>query len=218
MRRALVFACTVGATLLSARLSRAEGKPFSTEYPSVLTFENFGGAMYMSDKTGSGDKNEATTVGTFTSFVPLSQPLPQIGFHYFVAPPISVGLGFHYSDRDLFGKSLELAPRVGVAVPFDSGTALWLRGGITYFSYEFGFLGKTTFSGIAPGAEALFVLQPVDHFGFMVGARFLIATGAKAEADVTTFNSATGASSSSTQKTDFDMMQAGITVGILTDF
>ncbi len=217
--RSLVTGGLVAALLLlgvdaHAQQSQPQGRGFSEQYPAVLTFENFGGAMYERAKTPGEKAGESTAVGTFTSFLPLNQPLPQLGFHYFVAPPLSVGMGIHYSDRDIYGSTFEIEPRVGVAFPIESGTAFWLRGGITYFNYSFSTLGKETFSGVAPGGEALLVLQPVDHFGFLVGARCLVSVGAKAKVEGISFGSASTPSTT----TDFSMLQAGLTVGIMSDF
>lgn len=216
-RRSLLAIGVVAGVLLAAPAAQAQqGRGFSEQNPAVLTFENFGGAMYMRSKVADQKADEFGAGGVFTSLVPLLEPLPQLGFHYFVAPPLSVGLGFHYSDRDALGTALEVEPRVGVAFPFDSGTALWLRGGVTYFSYKFSGFGSETFSGFAPGGEALLVLQPVDHFGFIVGARCLVSAGAKVEEETISFGS-TGTSTATT-KLDFSMLQVGLTVGILADF
>ncbi|MEB2313386.1 MAG: hypothetical protein OZ928_16195 [Polyangiaceae bacterium] len=205
MRRALLSAGWSVAALLAASAASASGGAFSTEYPAVLTVENLGGAMYLRSEVDGGPASEAVATGTFTTFSPAYQPLPRLGFHYFVAEPLSLGLGVHYSDLERLGSSLELAPRVGVALPFDSGTALWLRGGATYFRYDLA--GAGVVSGFAPGGEALLVLGPVDHFAFLVGAHFSVSTGA-------TMKGAGDAAGSA----DISLMQAGLTFGVLADF
>lgn len=196
-----------GALLFGTAAQAQQGQGFSEQYPAVLTFENFGGIMYVRTKIGSSDAQGSTAAGTFLSLVP-GAPLPQLGFHYFVAPPLSLGVGLHYSDVSHRGSAFEIEPRVGVAFPFESGTALWLRGGVTYFNYKDQLLGTEIQSGIAPGGEALLVLEPVDHFGFLVGARCLVSVGAKDKLE----------SSSSTTTSDFSMIEAGFTVGVLSDF
>lgn len=205
-----------GALLLGTSAQAQEGQGFSEQYPAVLTFENIGGVMYVRTKTGSDDPQKYTMVGTFTS-LGAAAPNPQLGFHYFVAPPLSVGLGLGYSDLDQVGSTFEIEPRIGVAFPIESGTAVWLRAGGTYFSYNSGSSDyNPTYSGFAPGGEVLLVLQPVDHFGFLVGARCLVSVGAKAKSKTLTLSS--GGTSTSTTTSDFSMLQAGLTVGIMSDF
>ncbi len=212
--RALSVLGALAATMAAALPASAqESSEFSLQYPAVITFENFAGVMYQRVKIeGAPDATEGTSAGTFTSLTPFAQPLPQIGFHYFVAPPLSLGLGVHYSDRDTLGSAFEVSPRVGVAIPFNPGTALWLRGGITYFAYDFGSSTYVSYSGISPGGEVLLVLEPVNHFGFMIGAKFDVSASAK--------RSIKGDSTPSTSMPDenFSYLQAGLTVGVLTDF
>lgn len=215
-RHLLAALGTLGAVVCAALPASAqESSEFSSQYPSVITFENFAGVMYQRFAVGNGTPDESVSAGTFTSLSPLAQPLPQLGFHYFVAPPLSLGVGLHYADRDSLGSTFEVSPRVGVAVPFNPGTALWLRAGITYFAYDLNFLGSSStyesFSGIMPGGEVLFVLEPVNHFGFLIGGKFDVATGAKASLK------GDGAPPSSSDQ-DFSYVQAGLTVGVLTDF
>jgi hypothetical protein len=57
--------------------------------------------------------SEYGAVGTFVSAEPIEEPLPQLGFHYSVALPLSVGMGVHYSDHGVLGSSFELEPRRG---------------------------------------------------------------------------------------------------------
>lgn len=211
--RTLAALGVLGAILaLAVPASAQEGKGFSEQYPAVITFENFAGVMYQRAKWEGSRTYEGVSAGTFTSLYPIEQPLPQLGFHYFVAPPLSVGVGFHYSDRDALGSAFEVSPRVGVAIPFDSGTALWLRAGITYFAYDFGSGTYISYSGIAPGGEVLLVLEPVNHFGFMIGGKFDVSMGAKRSLKGD-FGGAT-----SQPDRDFHYLEAGLTVGVLTDF
>jgi hypothetical protein len=183
---------------------------FGEKYRFVLALENVGGvARERFDSDSSEDASTLTQAGLFTPLVfPASTGARmRLGLHYFVAPPISLGALLSYSDNDEYGDYLQAGARVGVAFSLSPSTAIWLRAGAVYVRTEFGFGDSTTTtSNIVPGGEALLVMRPVDHFGFLLGPFFDIGVNGKIEDD------------DSDASADFDYMAYGLSFGVLGDF
>jgi hypothetical protein len=208
------------ASLLISASARAQAAPevqqargFGEQYPFVVSVENVGGVLHQRFEFEGSDPDSFTNIGVFTSYFPFITPQQKVGLHYFVAAPLSLGLGLHYSDNDELGETVLLAPRVGVALPFSSGAAVWLRAGITYFDSSSGFLSGDL-SDIWAGGEVFFVLQPVEHFGFLIGPTF--EYGLNGKQTVREFIS--GPSGPDTLERDYEFMQFGVTFGVLADF
>lgn len=106
---------------------------------------------------------------------------PRLGFDVFVIDRLSIGgsIGWASSsidneddnpfDSDSYSSFL-FSPRVGYAVMFNEIFGIWPRGGIGYHSAKV----EDAFSdsGFSLGLEAMFVIAPVRHFGFLIGPTF----------------------------------------------
>jgi len=209
-RRTLAALGLASATLLAAGPAPAQdGARFPDQRPAAITLENIGGVIVQTVEFEGEESQSYTNAGLFTSYFPFITPQQKLGFHYFVAPPLSVGLGFHYSDNDEIGETLLIAPRIGAGFSMSDGVALWLRGGVSYFSADIGsFFGEL--SDVWIGGEALVVLHPVDHFGFMIGP--LVEFGVAGERESGGFLGG----QSTTE--DYEFRQLGVTFGVLADF
>jgi hypothetical protein len=109
---------------------------------------------------------------------PSPYTIPRLSFDYFVIDSLSIGGSISYAslDQDEPGNEDDdssafiLAPRVGYVWMFSDVIGFWLRGGITYHSYDDeGVLGDFEETGLAFTADPVFVITPVTHFGFVVG-------------------------------------------------
>ena len=203
---ATLLAFGASLTLAAPALAQEEIR-FGEDRPFVLSLEHLGGISRVSVKYEGEDRESATNAGTFFGFIPPFAPLPRLGLSYFVAPPLSLGAILHYADNDLYGETTLAGIRIGAGLPLADGTAIWIRGGIAYFSADF-FLAEYT--DVRPGGEVYLVLQPFPHFGFMVGGLFEMGIAGKAET-----RSLLG---SGNQEVDYDYMEFGLSLGILADF
>jgi hypothetical protein len=125
--------------------------------------------------------------------------IPQIGGHYFVIPNLSVGGTIGYENRggSVTGPPVPnnvlvtvskpdaatfvFAPKVGYALMFTNSLGFWFRGGITFLrvgaSSAVDSRDKESVSYWMLSADALFVVAPVQHFGFYVGPQADISLG-----------------------------------------
>jgi hypothetical protein len=116
---------------------------------------------------------------------------PRVGIDYFVIDKLSVGGSLVFitesSEEEtedpgdptvtIDGPSTTafvFAPRAGYALMFNDNIGFWPRAGFTYYSVssEIDTGGGTiegSENGLALTLEALFMIAPVDHFGFTVG-------------------------------------------------
>ena len=120
---------------------------------------------------------------------------PRISVDYTVIDGLTIGgsLGFLSDGTKTSGESrgvtsekdgpttsgFVFAPRVGYILGFGQNFGLWLRGGITYWTYSSSTdnangagvitTDKVSVNGFALNLEPTFVISPVDHFGFYVG-------------------------------------------------
>jgi hypothetical protein len=127
--------------------------------------------------------------GTREQDVALATPLgPQIGGHYFVIPSLSIGgtIGFQsrgasvtttvangtltQDQRD--ETTFVLLPKVGYVLLLNDVVGFWFRGGLGFA--RVGSSGANNPTSTSDtfwlfSADALFVVNPVQHFGFYVG-------------------------------------------------
>jgi hypothetical protein len=187
---------------------------FGSKRPLVLALENLGGFAYTRVEPDEGDTSSNYQAGIFLQAPGgLGGPMGRIGLHYFVSPPVSVGLLLGYADNDLYGATWSTGARLGFAMPMSGRNALWLRGGVTYTHTRLDVLiVEVTTTHIAPGAEVLFVLEPVEGFGVMVGPMFEYGFG-KQES-----NASSSSFGGGSQEAKFKTLQAGLTFGVLADF
>lgn len=120
---------------------------------------------------------------------------------------------------------LFLAPRVGYVLGLTPAVGLWLRGGLTYYSISSKYTDETvagtitikreitsTNSGLGLNLDPMFVISPVDHFGFMVGPTIdipLSGTDKREEKN---------GSTTETVENDHTFMNLGLTVGLVGYF
>ncbi|MCA9593034.1 MAG: hypothetical protein KC776_06980 [Myxococcales bacterium] len=210
----LALGIVCGVCVASPALAQEEmaAPGFGHARPFVLSLENLGGVMYtrLKGDSLSSDAQGSLHVGTFGGNLgTIIAPLPRIGLHYFVAPPLSVGALLSYSDNDTFGETLLAGARIGAALPLSDNTALWVRGGILYTQTTYS-QGDFEFklSDVRPGGDLLLALELVDHFGLLIGGHFELGVNGKTNVD-------TGLGKS---ESDFDYMEAGLTAGVFADF
>jgi hypothetical protein len=200
---------------------RAEqAKAFSEEYPAVVTLENVAGVVAESVEVGDSNRSDdSTTIGLFNNSPGALAPVTRLGFHYFVLPPLSVGVIGHFSEIGDVGRLIVIAGRIGVAFPIATGTAFWPRVGAGYFNFttheaagDSG--GGPDIEGGWIGGELFLVLQPVEHFGFIVGPMVEVSVAGK-RGGVTVCS---GLGQCSSPSRDFAERHYGFTFGVLTDF
>lgn len=212
-----LIAIAMAAAVLSAAPSLAAQEPvataetrgFGVQNPFVVSLENLGGVSRITMEPEGDDAESSTSAGTYFGLVPPFAPIARLGLHYFVAPPLSLGAILHYSDNDVYGETMMAGVRIGAAFPISDGTAIWVRGGIAYVSHD-EVLSLLEFTDVRPGGELLFVLQPVEHFGFIVGGMFEMGIAG----EMKTRSFLTGDSI----ERDYDYMEFGLTLGVLADF
>jgi len=204
--------CFAAVAFVATPAHAQEG--FGESNPFVLSLEHLGGVSYSRfEADGSSDgATSAIHAGVFTTQIPLLGPQSRLGLHYFVSGPISLGALLSYSDNDNYGTNTLVGARVGYAMPVGDSTALWLRGGISYVRTELGSGGfSITVSDFKPGAEALIVLHPVEHFGIIVGGMFEMGVAGKIKTKTSLFGPSTE------NETDFKQMEVALTLGVLAD-
>jgi opacity protein-like surface antigen len=105
------------------------------------------------------------------------------------------------------------SPRVGYILPINDKLSLWPRAGVAYHNVSFSDSGSITQFAIE--AEAMLVISPWNHFGFMVGPIADIPVSGE-QTSVTP--SITGGTGSTSQKVDSAMFQIGMSAGMLGHF
>jgi len=209
MARVALVSLALGAALAWSGSAFAQENGFGSERPFVVSLEHFGGVSYTRVTPDEGDSDSAIEIGTFVSH-PLLTPgaVSRLGLHYFVSPNFSVGGLVSYADNDSLGTLLLGGGRLGFATPLAPTTSLWIRGGALYWRNKleiFSFQLKT--SAVVAGGEVLFVFEPVEHFGILVGPMFEMGW-VKQSADVL------GVS----QEKKAKYIEAALSVGFFTDW
>lgn len=211
MARVLLAALAALGTLGWSGMAGAQTNGFGSERPFVLSFEHLLGATYTNIKAEGEDADGMFQVGTFLNYSFLSPGSQgRLGLHYFPSPSFSVGALLSYADNDNLGTQWLAGGRIGFATPMSDTSSLWVRVGAHYARNEFDFgIGEVTTSAIVPGGEILFVFEPVEHFGVMLGPMFEYGFG-KQKAE----SSFMGTSASNEE--DFSYWETGLTVGFFT--
>lgn len=166
-----------GAAALVSQLAHAQSLGGRNDF--VIGAERVFGlysARIVWDAPGDDIVTKSSSVGI--AFQEPVTPLatPRVAFDYFIAQQFSIGgtLGFYSSDpgndpnpnRDDSGGVL-FAPRVGYAIPFNTEWGVWLRGGLTYYSWEDDL--DNSISLMALTAEGAFYFMPSPSVGFTGG-------------------------------------------------
>jgi hypothetical protein len=143
--------------------------------------------------TGGDDVDVTNREGFLlsTTIDSLSPRIPQVGGHYFIIPSLSIGGTIGYEGRGGShtpppvgpfqpgsipkndASTFVFNPKVGYVLGLNSVFGFWFRGGLGVYHYgesdgtdsrnKFGF----TFWFVS--LDALFVITPVQHFGFYAG-------------------------------------------------
>jgi|SoiMethySBSTD1v2_1073268.scaffolds.fasta_scaffold38843_5 hypothetical protein len=126
-------------------------------------------------ETPAGDIDVDSTTFGFAwqgGFAPSPYTIPRLGFDYFVINSLSIGgsiayANIDYDDADAEASAFIFAPRVGYVWMFGDVVGFWLRGGLTYHSYD----RENSFdeNGFAFTGDPMFVIAPTAHFGFVIG-------------------------------------------------
>lgn len=195
--------------IVASSAAAQEDKALGQKQSFVLSLEHLGGYSNRRVEFDGGDPITNHQFGFFTPFLGPYGTHARLGFHYFVAPPISVGALASYSDNDDLGTFTLIGARVGAAIPMSGSTSIWLRGGIAYSRTTLEFGDNTqTFSAFVPGGEVLFALKPLDHFGFLVGGMFETTVGATATSEET---------GQPDEERDYQVREIALTLGVFLE-
>src|SRR5687768_17415123 len=192
--RGVAFAVGVFVTALfvlaGEKIAFAQAQQFGNQGQLVVTAENlFGFSMERTGTTLANNTESSTTSTNFGLFHRSTNYRgPWVGAHYFVIPNLSIGAtlgilttggsttstnGGTTVTRDLDSSFTFVAiPKVGYALMFNNTIGFWFRGGP-------GILTSTTSDSDSDAStnrtywflslDALFVVTPVQYFGFYVG-------------------------------------------------
>jgi hypothetical protein len=163
---------------------------------------------------------------------------PLLGLHYSVIPALTVGASLGLTrvstktTVETNGKKEEtegdpttgiiFAPRVGYILGFSNSFYLWARGGITYFQASSSGENSTgtqttktesTVSALAFSLDPMFVVTPVNRFGFMFGPVLDLGLSGKSKTETTTTIGST--SNTETRETDRKINNFGLQIGIV---
>jgi hypothetical protein len=214
MRHVLAAAALFTGTVLGADLAFAqEVSALGSRDSFVLSLEHLGGYSYTrleaESAFGGGESEplDSHNAGLFSPFLGPYGAHARLGFHYLVSPPLSIGALASYSDNDNLGTFMLIGARVGAAIPISASTSIWLRGGFSYAqtTLDFGD-NEIKYSAFLPGGEALFVLKPLQHFGFLAGAMFERSVGAKLKSDL-----------SGSGEADYEHMEIALSLGLFLE-
>jgi hypothetical protein len=109
-----------------------------------------------------------------------------------------------------------IAPRVGYIFPINHMLSAWPRVGVEYQNVSFSSVNGSPSqaqSQFSLNAEAMLVISPWNHFGFMVGPTVDIPITGKRDVQSTN-----GAGSSTTVSVDSALFQVGLSAGMLGHF
>ena len=171
-------------------LAQATAGQFGNQGQLVITAENlFGFSMERTGQTVANNTESSTTTSNFGLFHRSTNYRgPWVGGHYFVIPNLSIGatVGMLTTGgsttttqnsttvtRDIdSGFQFVFIPKVGYALMFTNILGFWFRGGpglvtSTVSDSDSDASRNTTFWFLS--LDALFVVTPVQNFGFYVG-------------------------------------------------
>ncbi|MEZ4221914.1 MAG: hypothetical protein R3B13_13360 [Polyangiaceae bacterium] len=191
MRSTLITLCAAGCLLVTIP---AKAQEFPAQGTFAVGAERLFGFAHTTIKTEidtpAGTAESDTTSDTFFFLGSIDGTpwvAPRIGFDYFIIDSLSLGGSLTYvSDSretdntqpngntnrgpDVDDSAILFAPRVGYAYMFSEVVGIWPRGGLSYVS------GKhkeddneDSFHNLALSLEAMLVIAPVPHAGFLVG-------------------------------------------------
>jgi opacity protein-like surface antigen len=170
--------------------------------------------------------------GVFNSFY----NLPRLGFDWLPIQNLTIGgAAWLYADLQAsdsistggVSKSTNtpkatywgIAPRVGYIIPMGDKLSLWPRAGIEYhnvsYSSDVG-SASSSVNQFAIEAEAMFVISPWNHFGFMVGPTLDAPISGEQTSVVSTTTGTT--TTTSEVRVDSKMWQVGLSAGMLGHF
>jgi hypothetical protein len=169
--------------------------------------------------------------GVFNSFY----NLPRLGFDWLPIDNLTLGgAAWFYTDLQAadstttggVSKSTDtpkatywgIAPRVGYVIRMGDMLSLWPRAGIEYHNVNYSDVGagSTSVTQFAIEAEAMLVISPWNHFGFMVGPT--LDAPISGEQTVTNTNTTGMSTVTSTVREDSKMWQVGLSAGMLGHF
>lgn len=178
--------------------------------------------------------NSTTGVGLLAPASTNPYNTPLLGLHYSVIPALTLGASLGLTrvstktTTEAGGTKTEVegdpttgilfAPRVGYILGFSNSFYLWARGGITYYqassSGETGTgaqLTKTesSTSALAFSLDPMFVVTPVNRFGFMFGPVLDLGLSGKIKTESTTGTTTT------TNEIDSKTTNFGLQIGIV---
>jgi hypothetical protein len=181
-----------------------------------------------------------TSVGLLWSYPFTIHSVPRVGLDYLVAPNLSLGLGGGFfrvgsvRKTEAGGTAVEkdgptstawiVAPRVGYVLDLGGATALWLRGGLSFYgstneadesSGSNRRTSKLTMSGSALALEPSFVWTPAPHFGLYGGLALDAPLGGKNRSETTTTTGVGSVSNTTTSESDYAQSSYGVTFGVL---
>ncbi len=176
MHKSLV-AAAVAVLLMGSSASAQEATRFGRRGSFSIGVERLLGISYTTDIEATRIALLSAT-GLEAALSPYS--VPKLGFDYFVADRVSLGLaaGFGTVTNAETLTLFSFNPRVGYAAALSEHVAFWPRAGFSYVHLSDG--GSAYL--LALTLEAQFVLTPVRHFGILLGPTFDVgfaATGAK---------------------------------------
>jgi hypothetical protein len=205
-----VFVATV-LVLADEKVAFAQPRPtFGSQGQLAITAENlFGFSM---ERVGTEGPNDSETSNTYSNFGILHRSTvyrgPWVGVHYFIIPNLSLGgtLGMVLTGGSrtqstpsmttttdsASGMQLVFIPKVGYVLMLTDILGFWFRGGpgLIYGSSWGPDDDDTTRSQSywLLSLDALFVIMPVQHFGFYVGPQgnFSFAGSSSATSNSTT--------------------------------
>jgi hypothetical protein len=191
---------------------------------------------------GSTDTHSQTSIALMNNG-PLGGPfgtlynLPRLGFDWLPIENLTVGGATWFytqlSATDTFtpangaSKSTDLpkvtywgiAPRVGYIFPINHMLSAWPRIGVEYQNVTYGSVNGSpsqSQSQFSLVADAMLVISPWNHFGFMVGP--VVDVPITGKRDVQTTTGGAGGTTTQTTSVDSALFQVGLSAGMLGHF
>ncbi len=181
MRRTLA-AVVVAAGLLGATSAKAQER-FASKGTAAFSADRLFGLTLHHESTQVGG-GVAVTADTTDFGLAWRTPqdhyeIPRLSFDYFVINGLNIGgsIAFANVSGDAHGSDFLFVPRVGYCWMFNDVVGFWLRGGVSYHNRSY--RGSRGEWDLALEAEGMFVITPVNHFGFVVGPTMDISLAGK---------------------------------------
>ena len=210
-----------------------EAKPplgFGARAANVLTIDEFAGVYRESISTPSqkgGDDSGVLYVGSHAGLYAINETT-RFGYHRFLTPEISLGLGVHYGDRDLTflgtavgngnETTLGVSPRIGFVFAANETGAFWFRFGFDYYHYSFS--DDLSAWDFGPGVELFYVYTPFEHFGITFGPTLELGLAGNVDVpdvDCAEIGGSPPTCTNSTSSTPIRRRTFGVAIGFLFD-